>query len=148
MQQQLPVATLIHSNEGRQLISGILSAMMLSAPRFSKLGRRCFSVLAENVNVNHPRMGIAKNYLKLRRIADATDEAALRAALTDTCTVEQVVSQPDLSAFELYLTSSTSKPYHAPFVDDANLWQNRSTLYICYREVQKLENYGFLIGFA
>ena len=122
--------------------------MMLSSRRFSALGRRGFAVMAENTNVNHPRMSIAKNYLKLRRIADAKDEASLRLALTTPCTVEEVMRQPDLSEFEMYLTSSTSKPYHAPFVDDPTLWQNTSYLSIAYREVQKLENYGFLIGFA
>jgi hypothetical protein len=68
------------------------------------LGRRCFGT--DNIKVNHPRVSIAKNVLKLRRIAAATCETTLRAALTDPVTVEQIAAQPDLTVYEARLLAT------------------------------------------
>ena len=122
--------------------------MMLSTRRFGSLGRRCFSELAENANVNHPRMSIAKNYLKLKRIADSIDEKSLRRALTEPCTVDDVISQKNLSGFEVYLTTSTAKIYHAPFVNNPEVWQNWPQWRVVVKEFSKVPLLCYLVCFG
>ena len=122
--------------------------MMLSSRRFGSLGRRCFSELAENANVNHPRMSIAKNYLKLKRIADSVDEKSLRRALTEPCTVDEVINQTHLSSFEIYLTTSTAKVYHAPFVNNPDAWQNWPMWRLVVKEFSKGPLFGYLVCFG
>jgi hypothetical protein len=121
---------------------------MLSSARLSNIGRRCFSTsLPDNINVNHPRVSIAKNVLKLRRIAAATCETTLRAALADPVTVEQIAAQPDLTVYEARLLATTVKTYHAPYVPSPHAWQNWHWAKISYTEMMKLHHYGFMIGF-
>ena len=123
-----------------------LTNMLLSTRRFGSLGRRCFSELAENANVNHPRMSIAKNYLKLKRIADSIDENSLRRALTEPCTVDDVISQKNLSGFEVYLTTSTAKIYHAPFVNNPEVWQNWPQWRVVVKEFSKVPLLCYLVS--
>ena len=122
--------------------------MMLSTAKFGSVGRRCFATLADNVNVNHPKIGIAKNILKLRRIAAATCESSLKAALSDAVTIEQIAAQPELTKYEFRLLGSTTKTYHAPFVKSPHAWQNWSWARITMHEMRKSINYGFFLGFV
>ena len=128
--------------------NSITIRMLLSTRRFGSLGRRCFSELAENANVNHPRMSIAKNYLKLKRIADSIDENSLRRALTEPCTVDDVISQKNLSGFEVYLTTSTAKIYHAPFVNNPDVWQNWPQWRVVVKEFSKVPLLCYLVCFG
>ena len=121
---------------------------MLASARFSKIGRRCFGTsLPDNLNVKHPRVGIAKNILKLRRIAASTCETSLRAALSDPVSVEQIAAQADLTRYEAHLLATTAKTYHAPFVPNPNMWQNFSMAKSLYTELLRPHHWGFMLGF-
>lgn len=129
-------------------LEGIYVVIMLSSSKFASVGRRCFRSVPDNINLSHPRLAIAKNILKLRKITDANCEASVRAALKDSVSVEDVAAQPCLTAFEINLLSTTAKTYHAPFVRSTLVWQNQPFLKYVYNEFMKLENFGFLVGFA
>ena len=121
---------------------------MLSSSKLASIGRRCFASVPDNIDLNHPRLAIAKNIYKLRKITDATCENSVRAALKDSVSVEDVANQAALSAFEMNLLSTTAKTYHAPYVPSTLVWQNQPFLKYVYNEFMKLENFGFLVGFA
>lgn len=120
---------------------------MLRTAKFGSVARRCFVTLPDNINVNHPKIGIAKNILKLRRIAAATCETSLKAALSDPVSLEQIAAQPDLTLYEFRLLGGTRKIYHAPFVKNPNAWQHWSTGRIFLRELRKPHIYSMVAGF-
>ena len=122
--------------------------MLSRATKISSIGSRCFASVPCNLNVNHPRLAIAKNIYKLRKITDASCEESVRAALKDSVAVEDVANQACLSAFEMNLLSTTAKTYHAPYVPSTLVWQNQPFLKYVYNEFMRLENFGFLVGFA
>ena len=119
--------------------------MMIATKKIAIAGSRKLSTKAATmknqviIDENHPRVGIAKNYMKLRRIADATDEDAVRKALTDKCTLNQVVAQKDISNFERWLYSSTTTVKYRPYVPNPNAWQNKHWLHQGWRESQKMD---------
>ena len=125
-----------------------IGKMMLNTKKFGSVARRCIATLPDNINVNHPKIGIAKGILKLRRIAAATCETSLKAALSDPVSLEQIAAQPDISLFEFRLLSGTRKIYHAPYVKSPNAWQHWSFSRIAMREMRKPHNYGFFAGFV
>ena len=125
-----------------------LKKMMLRSAKFGSVARRGIATLPDNVNLNHPKIGIVKNILKLRRIAAATCETTLKAALTDPVTIEQVMTQPELTKYEMLLVCGTNKIYHAPFVKNPNVWQNFGWGRLINHEMRKTVNYGFFLGFV
>jgi hypothetical protein len=122
--------------------------MMLKSAKFGSGARRCFNTLPDNIDINHPKIGIVKNFLKLRRIAAATCETSLKAAQTDPVSLEQIIAQPHLTEFEYGLLSTTTKVYHAPYVPNPKAWQHWHWTRQTWREMKDPINYCYIGGFA
>lgn len=123
--------------------------MMSRATKISSVARRSYVSLPCNINLSHPRLAIAKNMYKLKKITAADSEEAVRAALKDAITAEEVANQPNLSAFERNLLMTTAKTYHAPFVPNPHVWQNMPYGTYVYKEyLMNSNNFAFIFGFA